>query len=111
MLTTDDVRSTYEHRLRELLKDLYSYGDQRSEARANLSQRIGGFLEAASVTCLFEPDELQQIVDAVHMATFGQSLQESKQELQLGRKVEISWDAYDTPTFKRRKGSMRDFED
>ena len=88
----------FEARYLELLERHYAFGDHRSEARAALNHRIGGFIEAGLLLEVTSAERLQALTDETHLRIFfGESLAERKTRAMLGHKETMDWSIYDIP--------------
>ena len=88
-----------------LVRALYQLGDGRdgSEEWRLHQARVRGFQEAARVMGILTYEQVQQIIDATHLETMGETRQERRARLDgVDAKLEQGdWDAFDTPAYER----------
>jgi hypothetical protein len=96
-------------KLKAMSLELYAIGGSENTSRdwLDLAKKMDGFIEAGKTIQLISSVEAQAVIDAAHLATFGEGREERRKKLQQGvtesdHDVGIDWDQYDSPTVTRR---------
>ena len=94
-------------KLQSLAENLYSRGDSTShdDSWAKLRNYLWGFAEAGKTLRLVESNEIQSVIDEAHLKVFGEGRLERIERLKpiSENNSEIDWDAFDSPTYERRR--------
>ncbi|MEK9876603.1 MAG: hypothetical protein VW684_08065 [Betaproteobacteria bacterium] len=95
-------RDLYVESLRKRLRHYYTYGESHPSEIDVISAKLDGFLEAGALLQICSKEELQQLIDAEHLAVFGMSrLDRSKRREEQGLSKDADWSGYDAPTSER----------
>ena len=96
-------------KLKAMSLELYAIGGSENTSRdwLDLAKKMDGFIEAGKTIQLINSEEAQAVIDAAHLATFGESREERRKKLQReaiesDEDIEIDWDQNDSPTVTRR---------
>lgn len=96
-------------KLKAMSLELYALGGSENTSREwlDLAKKMDGFIEAGKTIQLIKSGEAQAVIDAAHLATFGESREERRKKLQReaaesDEDIDIDWDQYDSPTVTRR---------
>ena len=96
-------------KLKVMSLELYAIGGSENTSREwlDLAKKMDGFIEAGKTIQLISSVEAQAVIDAAHLATFGEGREERRKKLQQGatesdHDVGTDWDQYDSPTVTRR---------
>ena len=94
-------------KLQSLAENLYSRGDSTShdDSWAKLRNYLWGFAEAGKTLRLVESNEIQSVIDEAHLKVFGEGRLERIERLKpiSENNSEIDWDAFDSPTYERKR--------
>ena len=84
--------------LKVILEDLYKVQRKKGSQSKEKKGFIDGFMHAGILIGLVEMEELQTLIDQVHLDVFGKTLDERKA---LIKSAQLSEDVLDIPTFHR----------
>ena len=88
--------------VRELIREYYSAGDDESEHTKKLKYKIEGFFEAGLLVDAATKEDIQLIVDEEHMAAFGMTrLERRENKADIKAKDVTDWAIYDPPAIDR----------
>ena len=94
----------FKQSVRELIREYYSSGDDKSEHTKKLKYKIEGFFEAGLLVDAATKEDIQLIVDEEHMAAFGMTRLERRAEKRANKNLDtIDWSIYDEPSVARKK--------
>ena len=103
------AKRLFTDKLKAMSVELYAIGGSENTSRdwLDLAKKMDGFIEAGKTIQLITSVEAQAVIDAAHLATFGESREERRKKLQQQATesdddAEIDWDRYDSPTVIRR---------
>ena len=81
-----------------ILEDLYKVQRKRGSQNKEKKGFVDGFMHAGILIGLVDIEELQKLIDQVHLDVFGKTLEERKA---LIKSAQLSEDVLDIPTFHR----------
>jgi hypothetical protein len=91
--------------LEQLVRALYADGDGRDKSQkwALALAHTRGFAQAGRVIGLVDGEEIQEVIDRIHLEVFGESRLARRERLdgveaKAGRK---EWDDFDSPAYER----------
>ena len=93
--------------LRAIADDLYSHGDsfEPSDIWKQKSSYLDGFVNAGILFEVAVMNEVQDVIDASHLETFGEDREARKLRRSSSQQADldeaIDWDKYDSPAFTR----------
>ena len=94
----------FKQSVRELIREYYSSGDDKSEHTKKLKYKIEGFFEAGLLVDAATKEDIQLIVDEEHMAAFGMTRLQRRAEKKINMDFDsIDWSIYDEPAIGRKK--------
>ena len=109
MYSEEVAKRFFTDKLKAMSLELYAIGGSESTSRdwSDLANKMDGFIEAGKTIQLITSVEAQAVIDAAHLATFGESREERRKKLhreatESNDDAEIDWDRYDSPTVSRR---------
>lgn len=117
MKTNHRARADFLRELKTLTNELYSLGDFTSldPDRALLEAKLDGFIQAGLLIEVVTGDEMQQVIDDCHLKVFSETRSERRERIKRAansfsdgtddESAVPNWDAYDSPSFDRVKGS------
>ena len=117
MKTNHRARADFLRELKTLTNELYSLGDFTSldPNRALLGARLDGFIQAGLLIEVVTGDEMQQVIDDCHLKAFSETRGERRDRINTAansfsagtddESAVPDWDAYDSPSIDRVKGS------
>ena len=108
------AKADFIRRLRELATELYDLGDftTKNPQRDILSATIKGFVDAGTTLEVVSSQDIQNVIDKVHLSKFGETREARKNRI-LEESVEkasedtledvVDWDAFDSPAMDRKR--------
>ena len=108
------AKADFVRRLSELASELYELGDFTSTdpKRELMLAKIQGFAEAGTTIQVIDANEVQRVIDKVHLAKFGEEREVRKTRILEERAGKLSesaddqavdWGVYDSPAKDRKK--------
>jgi len=108
------AKADFKRRLSELVSELYELGDFTSEnpKRELILAKIQGFAEAGTTIQVIDSNEVQTVIDRVHLSKFGEERQARKNRIlqeRAGKPSErasdctLDWEVYDSPARDRKR--------
>lgn len=106
---TKDAKTRFLTKLEQMAEALYHMGDSTSHDDTWVQQRnyLWGYGNAGKTIQLVTADEIQEVIDRAHLKVYGEARTARAERLKpLGDGSEVpDWDAFDEPTFERRRES------
>ncbi|MDA9345900.1 hypothetical protein N9R01_00790 [Porticoccaceae bacterium] len=92
----------FKQSVRELIHEYYNAGDDASEHTKKLKYKIEGFFEAGLLVDAATKEDIQLIVDEEHMAAYGMTRLERRENKADTKTKDVSdWAIYDPPAIDR----------
>jgi hypothetical protein len=103
MSLNDQYKSIkFKQSVRELVREYYSAKDDESEHTKKLKYKIEGFFEAGLLIKAATKADIQLIVDEEHMAAYGMTRLERRENKADTKTKDVSdWAIYDPPAIDR----------
>ena len=103
MSLNDQYKSIkFKQSVRELVREYYSAKDDESEHTKKLKYKIEGFFEAGLLVDATTKEDIQLIFDEEHMAAFGMTrLERRENKADTKTKDVADWAIYDPPAIDR----------
>lgn len=102
-LSAQYQKISYLEALRDLLSELYSVDDEKSDKYKDHKNRLDGFVHAGLHIRLVTKSELQEVIESEHLAAFGMTRKQRSVDKKLSDNApEPDWSQYDTPAIGRR---------
>jgi len=104
---TKDVKHRFLSKLEQLAEELYRHGDSinHNEAWVLRVSFLRGYGDAGKTIGLVTQEDIQRVIDKAHMRVYGEERLARKERLKPieDQSGEPDWDAFDSPTWERKK--------
>jgi len=104
---TGDAKNRFLCKLQQMAEELYRRGDSINHDEAWERQRsfLWGYGDAGKTTNLVSSEEIQTVIDRAHKRVYGESRVSRIERLKPieGVSGEPDWDAFDPPTWERKR--------
>ena len=108
---TQDAKTRFLNKLAHMAEALYRAGDSISHDESWEYQKnyLWGYSNAGKTIELVSAEEIQEVIDRAHLKVYGEARADRAERLKpLGDGSEVpDWDAFDEPTFERRRDPAR----
>lgn len=106
MAISEKQKTVCQDHFRAMAYTLYAMGDGRdgSEPWKLQQTHMGGFIQAVELLEVMSREEVQQIIDEVHLEVFGEARLDRRERIDgIDAKVERGdWESFDAPAWTRR---------
>jgi hypothetical protein len=104
---TKDAKYRFLSKLEQMAEELYRRGDSINHDEAWERQRsfLWGYGDAGKTIDLVSAEDIQQVIDRAHERVYGESRVSRIERLKpiKDESGEPDWDAFDSPTWERKK--------